>query len=44
MLGERVDHHVTEEREKMFPQARKRGLDLVARVLQLEGRKEQITQ
>ena len=44
VLGEMIDHHVTEEREKMFPEARKSGLDLVAMVPQLEERKEQIKQ
>jgi hypothetical protein len=44
VLGEMIDHHVTEEREKMFPEARKSGLDLVAMVPPLEERKEQIKQ
>ncbi len=39
VLGEMIDHHVTEEREKMFPQARKSGLDLVAMVPGLQERK-----
>ena len=44
VLGEMIDHHVTEEREKMFPQARKSGLDLKAMVPQLEERKAQVKQ
>lgn len=42
VLGEMIDHHVTEEREKMFPQARKSGLDLTAMVPELEERKAQL--
>ena len=44
VLGEMIDHHVTEEREKMFPEARKSGLDLKAMVGELEDRKEQLKQ
>ena len=44
VLGEMIDHHVTEEREKIFPEARKSGLDLAAMVPQLEERKQQIRQ
>ncbi len=44
VLGEMIDHHVTEEREKMLPQARKSGLDLKAMVPQLEERKAQVKQ
>ena len=42
VLGEMIDHHVTEEREKMFPEARKTDLDLVAMAEQLKTRKEEI--
>ena len=42
VLGEMIDHHVTEEREKMFPEARKTDLDLVAMAGQLKTRKEEI--
>jgi hemerythrin superfamily protein len=42
VLGEMIDHHVTEEREKMFPQARASDLDLVALAAQLKERKAQI--
>ncbi len=40
VLCQIVDHHVTEEREKMFPAARKSGLDLVALVAPLVQCKE----
>jgi hypothetical protein len=42
VLGEMIDHHVTEEREQMFPKARASELDLVAMAAQLKQRKEQI--
>jgi hemerythrin superfamily protein len=42
VLGEMIDHHVTEEREKMFPEARKSDLDLVAMVEPMQARKEEI--
>lgn len=43
VLGEMIDHHVTEEREKMFPKARAAsGLDLAAMVEPLQARKEEL--
>ena len=42
VLGEMIDHHVKEEREKMFPEARKSDLDLVALAEQLKTRKAQV--
>ena len=42
VLGEMIDHHVTEEREKMFPEARKSDLDLVAIAEQLQARKTEV--
>jgi hypothetical protein len=42
VLGEMIDHHVTEEREKMFPKARASDLDLVVLAAQLKERKGQI--
>ena len=44
VLGEMIDHHVTEEREKMFPQARSSGLDLAGMVPALQERKAQLMQ
>lgn len=44
VLGEMIDHHVTEEREKMFPQARSSGLDLAGMVAALQERKAQLMQ
>ncbi|MCM2251469.1 MAG: hemerythrin domain-containing protein [Ramlibacter sp.] len=42
MLGEMIDHHVGEERGKVFPKARQSDLDLVAMAAQLKDRKRQI--
>lgn len=42
VLGEMIDHHVAEERGKMFPKARQSDLDLVALAAQLKERKQQI--
>jgi len=44
VLGEMIDHHVKEERENMFPEARRSGLDLVALVEPLKARKQEIQQ
>lgn len=44
VLGEMIDHHVKEEREKIFVQARKSDLDLAAMVPQLQERKKAIQQ
>lgn len=41
VLCQMVDRHVTEEREKMFPAARKSGLDLVALVVPMVQCREQ---
>ncbi|RYY82600.1 MAG: hemerythrin domain-containing protein [Comamonadaceae bacterium] len=43
-LEDLVLHHVNDEREKMFPEARKaRGMDLVQLAQQLEARKAELT-
>jgi iron-sulfur cluster repair protein YtfE (RIC family) len=42
-LEDAILHHVNDEREKMFPKARKaQGLDLMALADQLEGRKAEL--
>ncbi|MEJ8821650.1 hemerythrin domain-containing protein [Variovorax humicola] len=42
VLGEQIDHHVKEEREEMFPQARASAMDLVALKDQLAARKQEL--
>lgn len=42
VLGEYIDHHVKEEREQLFPQARETGVDLKALCPQLVARKEEL--
>jgi iron-sulfur cluster repair protein YtfE (RIC family) len=42
-LRKAIDHHVREEREEMFPKARKaKGLDLMALAARLESRKAEL--
>jgi iron-sulfur cluster repair protein YtfE (RIC family) len=42
-LKKAIEHHVREEREEMFPKARKtQGLDLVALAARLESRKAEL--
>lgn len=43
VLGEYIDHHVKEEREQLFPQARATDVDLKAMRPLLEARKEELT-
>lgn len=42
VLGEYIDHHVQEEREQMFPKARKSAMDLKAMVADLKVLKEEL--
>ena len=42
VLGEYIDHHVTEEREEMFVKARKTKLDLVEMAVELKERKTEL--
>ena len=42
-LQQAVQHHVEDERRKMFPEARQaKGLDLMQLAQQLEGRKSEL--
>lgn len=40
VLGEYIDHHVEEEREEMFPKARRSGMDLKAMAEDIQALKE----
>jgi hypothetical protein len=42
VLGEYIDHHVREEREEMFPKARRSGIDLVRLGELLKERKREL--
>lgn len=44
VLGEQIDHHVKEEREEMFPKARKAKIDLQALGERIEKRKQELEQ
>jgi hypothetical protein len=41
-LEDAILHHVNDEREKMFPKARKQGMDLAGLAQQLEARKSEL--
>ena len=42
VLGEQIEHHVKEEEEEMFKQAKKSGLDLMALGQEMAQRKQEI--
>lgn len=42
VLGEQIEHHVKEEEEEMFEQARKSGLDLIELGQEMAQRKQEI--
>ena len=42
VLGEYIEHHVREEREQMFPKARRSGIDLVKLGERLRERKREL--
>jgi hemerythrin-like domain-containing protein len=42
VLGEEIEHHVKEEEEEMFKQAKKSGLDLLALGQEMAQRKQEI--
>jgi hypothetical protein len=42
VLGEYIDHHVEEERNEMFPKARKSDMDLKGMVAELKALKEEL--
>jgi uncharacterized protein (UPF0335 family) len=42
VLGEEIEHHVKEEEEEMFKQAKKSGIDLKALGQEMAQRKQEI--
>jgi uncharacterized protein (UPF0335 family) len=42
VLGEEIEHHVKEEEEEMFKQAKKSGLDMMALGQEMAQRKQEI--